>query len=290
MKKTTQKISALCAILVAVVCTCVVTNIVSAKEATNNSITEEKYGKLSDNDLFENDNLSQIIDKSIYARNNDEMRISNMMKNELVNRFAYEGTQEIIVYEDICTSESKIIFERPSDGKLKYLIYEFDSVRDCTAELESPRYLVVEFFYKGFRFTISESEKENKYVLTKKWYPDAFTNIYHVSEADSVTINKLKESFKGKEDVIFIKENGDNAPVHAFLSNGKQDEEFVFHNLSPDSTGNSESENDIIASIDTVDDNFTIYAENNKIYIKSAKLSAYNQSNKNSEHWVKMNN
>ncbi|MBR3720395.1 MAG: hypothetical protein IKN09_01470 [Clostridia bacterium] len=164
------------------------------------------------------------------------------------------------------------MFERPAkDGRIGYSMYSFDRVYDYADAVKADD-MVVEFNYLGFRYIIFV--KNEQFCIAKKWDPEAGTHVYDCNESNNFDdlVRKLKEAFTKGKDITFIEESyAYYVRIHAFVNNGGQKEEFIFY------TYNGAEVNDtteIIASVDTADDNYTIYATDGKVALDSARRTA----------------
>lgn len=300
MKKTASRsvISTICAAIAGIILTSISTFTSSAVAKETNSIDYiTNMAKVNNGTVFlvgkEGDGISssvsaadmvkaatsaEIITTDIYARKNNEMKVSDATVMEFINQFGYSDGQTITVYED--TSEAKLIFEREYDGAKHYCIYAFDKVYDYVDEFNSVNATVTTFNYKGFRYAIFV--QDDRFCLAKKWDPESGTHIYDIDEASSSAVRKLQQAFSEGKDITFIQENGENAPVHAFLTNGVQKEEFVFYNLGETALGapiclGDDGElimagaREVITAIDTIDGTYTIFEENGLVYIDFTK-------------------
>lgn len=288
-KKTTYAVyCAICAIL-AIIFTVAIGATVSAAEASSNidfitNITNANNGKIflagSENDgkvpvdfsvsEYIKSYKANILTTDIYARNNSEMQVSESTRNELINELAYCGEQKITVYEDIISSETKIMLERPDkSGKIHYIIYTFDHIHWPWEEQEANDTVTV-FNYKGFRYTIFV--QDDKFCLTKKWDPEVGTKVYECKEAEPALTRKLQQAFTEGENITFIEEIDFYVRIHAYVDNNGQKEEYIFFTYNPKpATENSQ----IIATIDTVDDTYSIYVEDGFVCLDSAKRSGW---------------
>lgn len=241
---------------------------------------EGEISNVSATDIVKAAIAAEIITTDIYARNNKEITVSDATKMEFINQFGYSDGQTITVYEDNVTSEAKIIFEREYDNAKHYCIYTFDKVYDYIDEFNSANGAVETFNYKGFRYAIFV--QDDRFCLAKKWDPEPGTHVYEIDEARSSAVRKLQQAFSEGKDITFIQENGENAPVHAFLTNGVQKEEFVFYNLGETALGapiclGDDGElimagaREVITAIDTIDGTYTIFEENGLVYIGFTK-------------------
>ncbi len=291
VKKANAIICAICAmfaIIITIICTNTTTasaeeatydinNLISIANANNGTIF--MYGTSDDDVIPENFSVSnyvktykeQLLTTEIYARNNSEMKVSESTVMEFRNQFCYSGEQKLTVHEDIISGEIKIMFERPdTNGKTHYVIYTFDNWK-WPYEAEEANQEVVRFNYLGFRYIIFV--QNNKFCITKIWDPETHTRVYEALDAsEPALIRKLKQAFTEGTDITFIEEIDYYTRIHAFVNNNGEKEEYIFYTYN----GKPVTENsEIIVSVDTVDDTYTIYVEDGFVCLDSAKRSGW---------------
>jgi hypothetical protein len=211
----------------------------------------------------------------MYARNNQEMKPTAENVMELRNQFTY-CDQEVTVQTDKISGETKVLLERVEDsGRICYTMYSFDQIKYQPDVYAIER--VVEFNYLGFSYVVYI--ENGKFEICSVWNPEVGTRVYDINELNNEggeTLRKvlkrdLKKAFDNK-DVTFIEELGYYVKIHAFTEFDGIKREYVFY------TYNAKPTNDvteIIASVKTIDDEYTIYEADGWICIDSAKRSGY---------------
>lgn len=290
VKQMRATICAICTFIAIMGITCLLTTF-SAHAEENNAISNIKQQAIANNgSLFivgdsedvEVTNVSEVVKSlkeelltsSIQVVNSSKTPVTDGTRIEFTNQYAYCGPQTITIYEDVVTSEVRLMFERPySDTSTGYFVYVFDKLHPFEDAKEAYETYTTELRLDYYGFTYVIYVKDDQFRIAKKWNPMENSNVYEcdTDEADAL-ITKLKGVFADGQDITVIEDkNSRPGKVHVFVNNKGQNEEYIFpcFNERP-----VHYYTEIIASIDILDDTYTIYVTDGIVSIDSAKRTA----------------
>lgn len=192
-----------------------------------------------------------------------DLEASELNVIELKSKLDYPCVQ-ISANDDLFAEKANISIEYWDRGGIVYDIYTFDySSEDLEANSQ-----VFTFYYFGFRYTIFT--KNGKFYVSKMWLPQENSRVYETvweNESQFQTLKqKLKQAFNEGNNIVFIQ---NDECIHAFVTNNGK-EEYIFRGWNEKPI----DENcEIIASVKSQGDEYTIYRVGNFICLDSAKRS-----------------
>ncbi len=299
MKKTTYVMSFISLVCI-LICICVTPITASAEESTTELSTIVNIANANDGKLFwsnscepaqveeyefsVSDVINALLTTSIDCDSNHKTTA------EIRQNFCNTENQKMMVYEDIITGETTV-FQQHKEG---YATYKFD----CCHSKEDIHYVLSEFNYQGFRYSIYVDDVNDvnaKSHIAKTWDPQPNSRVYDCtsikSEVDMKALKSLlRQAFSEGTNIDFIQESN-NGRIHGFVNNNGQKEEFIFERYNQKPFGEELPE--IIAwgiSGETKQDDYSIIVEDGVIRIESAKRSGYLDHNHVNGGWKALEN
>lgn len=194
----------------------------------------------------------------------------DLMLTDFKAMFSNTENQEMKVYEDIITGKTTVYAIHPRGS----VMYEFNY---CHPE-EDIQYVLSEFYYMGFKYTVYLNGTNAQSCIAKTWSPQP-GRVYDCrpdainSEVDLNAFKKLlNEAFTEGSQIDFIPEGNGN--IHGFVT--RQDgrkEEYIFERFNQKPF--EEEHHELIAEASTEFDDYCIILEDGVIRIESGKRSGY---------------
>lgn len=206
------------------------------------------------------------------ADGKSKMYIPQEFIDDFQTTYCNTENQKMMVYEDIITGETTVFMKHPKG----YATQKFDY---CHGP-EDIQFVLAEFNYQGFRYTIYINDVNAKACIAKTWDPQENSRVYDCTEIESEILmdavkKKLNQAFTEGTEIDFIQEPH-NGYIHGFVNNNGVREEYVFERYNQKPFGEQLPEI-IVAGIEgeTKQDDYSLIVEDGAIRVESGKRSGW---------------